>query len=136
MATGVKGKWLGSEVVTEGIRVRADPSFLPEHSDTDSNRYVFGYHIRITNQGEQWAKLLSRRWLIVDSLGQTEEVIGEGVVNTKPELAPGDTFEYSSYCPLSKPWGTMEGEFTMQRENGDLFTVRIGRFYLAYPRGE
>jgi len=60
-------------------------------------------------------------------------VVGPGVVGQQPDLLPGETFEYSSYCPLDTPWGTMEGVYTMQDEDGKQFPVRIGRFYLVSP---
>jgi ApaG protein len=128
---------LGSEVVTRGMRVTVRPKFLPEQSGTgDSWRgqmYVFAYAIRITNLGESRARLLTRHWIIVDAEGERHEVRGEGVVGHQPDLAPGESFEYSSYCPLTTSWGTMEGEYQFEDEHGQRFDVAIGRFYLVAP---
>lgn len=126
-----------SECVTEGVRVKASPQYLPSESDPDSKRFVFGYRIRITNEGEQLVKLLSRRWVIVNATGGEQIVEGDGVVGQTPELGPGETFEYSSYCPLTTAWGTMEGAYSMvrlmesRRPKGEPFEVRIPRFYLV-----
>lgn len=126
-------KPLGSVSLDHGVRVGVSPWFIDEHSDPAERRYVFGYRITITNEGDRWAKLLSRRWTIVDATGQREEVGGEGVVGQQPELSPGQSFEYASFCPLPTPWGTMEGIYTMQRDDGTRFDVNIGRFYLVAP---
>ena len=76
-------------------------------------------------------RLLSRRWVIINGDGDREDVAGRGVVGKTPSLAPGDMFEYTSFCPLDTEWGTMEGTYQMQREDGTLFDIVIGRFYLA-----
>src|SRR3954468_8565309 len=115
---------LASETTTRGIRIRVVPSFVPEQSGEseswEGRRYVFSYNIRISNEGSVRAQLLSRHWTIVDADGERHEVRGQGVVGHQPDLAPGQAFEYSSYCPLTTPWGTMEGEYTMQDEHGEL----------------
>jgi len=36
-----------------------------------------------------------------------------------------------SFCPLDTEWGTMEGTYRMQREDGTQFDAVIGRFFLA-----
>lgn len=117
--------------MTDGVRVSVTPAYLPEHSDPLDKRFVFAYRIRITNESERWVKLLSRRWVIVDSLGESQEVTGEGVIGAQPELEPGQSFEYSSYCPLTTPWGTMEGQYTMRRDDGSNFLATIARFFLV-----
>lgn len=52
--------------ITEGIRVTARPSYLPEQSDPLEPRYVFAYRIRIENVGDEAAQLLWRHWYIHD----------------------------------------------------------------------
>src|SRR5262245_46350334 len=103
-----------------GIEVHASPWYIVEQSDPERGRYVFGYRITIANRGERWAKLLSRHWIIVDADGRRHVVRGEGVVGRQPELLPGKEFAYSSFCPLTTPWGTMEGTYLMQREDDEL----------------
>ena len=71
---------------------------------------------------------------ITDARGRMIEVKGEGVVGEQPRLAPGDTYEYSSFCPLRTPWGTMEGSYTMRRDDGQEFQADIARFYLVGPQ--
>ena len=124
-------KSLGSVTLSNGVRVAVSPWYLPDQSDPQVGRYVFGYRIRISNESSRKLWLISRRWVIVDADGELREVEGEGVVGQQPELSPGETFTYTSYCPLSTAWGTMEGSYTMQGEDGSRVEVRIGRFYLA-----
>jgi len=121
----------GSETVTQGIRVTVRPFYLPDHSDPDQTRFVFGYRIHIVNDGLQPAKLLSRHWRIVDADGVGHDVEGEGVVGRQPDLEPGESFEYSSWCPLKTPWGTMEGAYRMLRPDGQSFDAAVRRFYLV-----
>lgn len=123
-----------SECVTEGIRVGATAFFLPEESSPDDNRYVFGYRIVLVNEGARQAQLLARQWIIIDAAGTRQDVQGPGVVGETPILLPGQGFKYTSYCPLSTPWGTMEGTYDMVREDGEHFAVKIGRFYLAHRK--
>lgn len=125
------GRNLGSDATTHGVRIVVEPSYVPEHSDPFDRRYVFAYRIRIVNEGERWVKLLRRRWVIVDAHGARQEVEGEGVIGAQPELEPGQSFEYSSHCSLTTPWGTMEGAYTMRFESGEEFLARVARFYLV-----
>lgn len=127
----------GSACITRGFRVDVTPEFRPDQSRPDQGRWVFGYRIRVTNTGAETAQLLSRHWIIVDADGERHEVAGDGVVGQQPHLPPGAHFEYESYCPLQTPWGTMEGEFTMQPETpegakpAEPFLIRVERFYLV-----
>ena len=41
---------VGSESVTDGIRVTVEPKYLPDESEPHERRYVFGYRIRIVNE--------------------------------------------------------------------------------------
>ncbi len=120
-----------SDTVTEGVRVQVFPGYVPEQSNPELSRFSFSYRVLITNVGEQKVKLLSRRWLIINSDGAEESVEGPGVIGYTPELEPGESFEYASHCPINTPWGTMEGAYTMLREDGTKFDAEIGRFYLV-----
>jgi len=124
---------LGSEAVTEGIRVQVEPVFLDSHSDVERGNFTFAYKIHITNEGAMAARLVGRHWRIVDADGQESVVEGPGVVGQHPHLEPGQTFEYSSFCPLKTAWGTMEGHFTFERSDGEPFRATVARFYLACP---
>ncbi|HVT79348.1 MAG TPA: Co2+/Mg2+ efflux protein ApaG [Phycisphaerae bacterium] len=120
-----------SDTVTNGIRVGATAFYLPDESTPDEKRFIFGYRIVIVNEGTVPATLRSRHWVIIDGAGKVDEVRGEGVIGQQPRLAPGDGFKYTSYCPLTTEWGTMEGEYQFEAEGGERFEVKIGRFYLT-----
>ncbi|MCG3171987.1 MAG: Protein ApaG [Myxococcota bacterium] len=122
-----------SDTVTEGIRVRVTTQFLPEQSDLRRGMRFFAYTILISNEGDRPARLISRHWIITDGWGHVEEVKGPGVVGKTPYLRPGESFEYTSGCPLPTSTGSMEGTYQMQRDDGTSFDVRIGRFLLAEP---
>jgi len=116
---------------TRGFRVEATPHYLAAQSRPDDSRFVFGYRVRIHNASTETARLVSRRWLIVDANGQSHTVEGPGVVGRQPMFAPGESFEYESFCPLPTAWGTMEGSYRMEPLNGEAFEVVIARFYLV-----
>jgi|SRR5688572_22586653 len=122
-----------SDATTQGIRVGAAAFYLPHESDPDEDRYAFGYTIVISNEGDRPAKLIDRHWLIIDADGTRNEVRGPGVVGEQPRLEPGQAFKYQSFCPLKTPWGTMEGSYRMQRDDGETFSATIARFYLRLP---
>ena len=123
-----------SDTTTQAIRVGATGFYLPEESAPAQNEYVFGYRILIVNHGDQPARLLARRWTIIDGDGVSREVKGQGVVGQTPRLEPGQAFKYTSFCPLQTTWGTMEGSYRMQYDDGSTFDVTVGRFYLAIDK--
>jgi ApaG protein len=116
------------------VAVAAKAFYVEDQSDADKNHYVFGYTIRVTNTGTVAAKLVSRHWVITDSNHRVEEVRGLGVIGQQPTLEPGQSFEYTSGCPLATPVGTMRGEFEMVGVDGHKFEARIPEFTLSVPR--
>jgi ApaG protein len=124
---------LSSECITDGIKVQVYPAYSHENSEPENNKYLFSYTITIENLSNKPVRLISRHWHIIDSEGETEQVKGTGVVGYQPKLFPGESFTYTSYCPLRTPWGTMEGNYTMIDEDGNKFKVNINRFYLISP---
>jgi ApaG protein len=127
----------GSVTITSGIRIAVTPSFLADQSDPEAGKYVFGYRVKITNESGRRVQLLRRRWVIIDAEGSQSEVEGEGVIGQQPELEPGDSFLYHSFCPLQTPWGTMEGTYTfIAAGEEDEFEAVIGRFYLVMASPE
>lgn len=132
MSTSEPGKQTGhSDVVTEGVRVQVAAQYLPERSDPEHLQYAFVYRVRIRNEGSIPVTLRSRRWVITDADGDVEIVEGPGVVGEEPRLEPGAMHQYVSGCPLPTSWGTMEGHYVMEREDGTTFQAKVGRFFLA-----
>jgi ApaG protein len=121
----------GSDTLTRGIRVRAQPFYVADQSDPDGGRWLFAYRITISNESKIPAQLLSRHWIIIDGDGDREEVKGPGVVGETPIIQPGRSYTYTSACPLETPWGTMEGTYQMRDAEGVAFDASIGRFTLA-----
>jgi len=115
---------------THAITVTVRPVYLDGQSDFMRRQMVFGYFIRIENNGRFEVQLLRRHWRIRDGLGQIREVEGEGVVGKTPVILPGKSHQYNSFCVLETFEGTMEGTFLMEREDGERFRVAIPRFDL------
>ena len=114
-----------------GIRVTVRPLYLPDNSQPLRNEYVFAYFVRIENQGRKTAQLLNRHWYIYDSIGEELEVRGEGVVGDQPLLAPGEAYEYQSFCVLKSASGFMQGSYQFIGSDDILFDVPIPRFILT-----
>ncbi len=122
-----------SEAVTRGIRVEVQARYAAEHSRPLAQTWLFLYTVRITNEGDEQVQLISRHWKITDADDRTEEVRGPGVVGEQPVLRPGESFEYTSSCPLPTPYGTMEGTYQMVTSGGERFDARIAPFFLSEP---
>jgi ApaG protein len=119
--------------LTRDIEVTVEPYYLEEQSDPDDSRYVWGYRIVISNHSAETVRLMTRYWHITDENGQVDEVSGPGVIGEQPLLNPGDTYEYSSGCPLDTPSGVMFGHYSMESEGGETFNVAIPAFSLDSP---
>lgn len=122
-----------STAITDGIEVSVQSEFRPDRSAPAQSRYLFTYTVRIVNGGSVAARLLSRHWTITDARGEREDVTGDGVVGQQPHLAPGQSFQYTSFCVLRTPLGQMRGAYTMLRDDGRTFRAEIAPFALAVP---
>lgn len=107
--------------------------YSEEHSEPSASRWFFLYTITISNESDQRVQLMSRQWWIVDATGRTEEVQGPGVVGKQPVLEPGESFEYTSGCPLATPYGSMSGSYQMVRADGTSFDAEIAIFQMLQP---
>ena len=122
-----------SETVTRGIRISVETQYDPTRSSPQQSQWFFLYTIRITNEGPITAQLMTRHWIITDATGHVEEVKGPGVVGEQPVLAQGQSFEYTSGCPLTTPFGSMRGSYQMTTVDGERFDAEIAEFILREP---
>ena len=121
-----------SRAVTNGISVSVKSAYMPERSAPTLRRFAFAYTVTIANEGAATAQLLRRRWIITDSEGDVQEVRGDGVIGEQPVLNPGEAFEYTSWCVIATPTGSMQGSYEMQAADG-LFEAEIPLFRLGMP---
>ena len=124
------------ETETRGVTVRVAPVYLPERSDPEGDLYVWAYRVEIENRGAATVQLMDRRWIITDALGRVEEVAGPGVVGEQPVLEPGDSYQYTSGCPLTTSSGVMQGAYGMVAADGERFEAAIPPFSLHLPGAE
>jgi ApaG protein len=120
-----------SEAVTNNVRVEVEAHYAPE--DSQPFQWFFHYTVRITNEGDAVVQLISRHWIITDACGHVDEVKGPGVVGEQPVLGPGESFQYTSGCPLKTSSGLMRGTYQMVTDEGDHFDVEIAPFALHEP---
>jgi ApaG protein len=119
---------------TRAIKVTVKPFYLEQHSSPADNHYVWAYQVRIENCGDETVQLRQRHWRITDGFGRLQEVRGPGVVGEQPVLAPGQSFEYTSSCPLATPSGFMVGDYEMETKGGENFLVHVPAFSLDTPQ--
>lgn len=116
------------------FRIEVRTMFDFDQSNPLQYEYLFRYTVTITNQGSVAAQLLSRKWTIKDAKGQVREVEGPGVVGQQPHIAPGQSYEYSSFCPLSTLTGEMFGHFNMINNYGQSFKIETPLFKFHVPK--
>ena len=121
------------QATTGNIKIEVEPSYVQDQSDPHQSYYFFSYKVRIRNESEGKVQLISRHWIITDGFGQIEEVVGPGVIGMQPTLQPGESFEYSSFCPLATPTGSMQGKYVMVDAKGQQLEVQIPLFILSEP---
>ncbi|MBI4126023.1 MAG: Co2+/Mg2+ efflux protein ApaG [Deltaproteobacteria bacterium] len=119
-----------STAVTRGIKVEVQSRFAPERTEPAKGAYCFVYQVRLTNESSETVQLMSRYWVITDANGRIEEVQGAGVVGEQPVLEPGESYDYSSFCPLDTTEGVMQGAYQMVTADGEQFDVVIAPFAL------
>jgi ApaG protein len=122
-----------SDALTRGIRVQVRSSYVADRSTPAEGHYFFAYRVRISNEGDETVQLLSREWIITDGDGRVETVRGPGVIGEQPVLGPGESFEYTSFCPLHTAVGAMHGTYQMVTARGERFDATIAPFSLAVP---
>jgi ApaG protein len=122
-----------SSALTRGILVTVRSQYIPERSSDRERQYAFAYTVKIANQGTVTTQLKSRHWIITDATGSMQEVRGEGVVGVQPVLAPGEEFEYTSWCLIATPNGSMRGSYQMVTSDGESFDAEIAAFGLNQP---
>ncbi len=121
------------EAITQKIRVRVTTEYVPDQSEPEEDYFFWAYKVEITNLGKETVQLKTRHWRITDANGRTEEVRGPGVVGDQPVLEPGQSYNYSSGCPLKTPQGLMVGSYQMVGDNGRTIDVAIPAFSLDSP---
>ena len=116
--------------INKDIAVEVKCRFVPEESDLANSYFFFAYTITITNNGSSPSQLIERHWTITDGFGKSTVVDGAGVVGKQPVLGPGQSFEYTSFCPLSTPTGSMQGYYDMRSSQGIMSCAQIPVFFL------
>ncbi len=119
--------------ISHRFRVTVRPQFLASQSNPADDKYVWSYTITVENLSGMTATLMTRHWIITDALGRKQEVEGDGVVGEQPTLAPGESFQYTSGCPLATASGVMMGRYGMVAEDGRRFAIDIPAFSLDSP---
>lgn len=115
------------------LTVTVETEFLAQQSKPERGQYLFSYRMKITNHGDEDARLLQRHWWITDGLDRTQEVRGVGVVGEQPLISAGGVYEYTSGVLLDTPVGTMRGHYHLQMSSGARVAVPIPEFLLSVP---
>ncbi len=117
------------EATDESIEIKVTPFYVPDRSSPMHNQYFYAYKIQLTNHRNEAVKLVHRHWKIKDGGGKHYEVQGPGVIGEQPLIASGESFEYTSFCPLHSPHGNMRGKFQFIDEFGHRFWAQVPLFF-------
>ena len=115
------------------VSVKVLPMFLDEESSPEKKQFIWAYCVVITNHKDVPVTLHHRRWNIVDDLGFSRVVSGEGVVGERPTILPKSTYSYTSGAVLRTPSGVMFGAYDMCSDKGEPFEVIVPAFSLDSP---
>lgn len=118
---------------SNGFQIEVKTEFDFENSNPLQYHYLFRYLIVITNISGPQSQLVSRMWNIKDAKGEVRIVEGPGVIDQTPFFDEGESFEYSSFCPLSTLTGEMWGYFNMVDSSGSSFKIETPRFKFKIP---
>jgi len=100
-----------SSSTAQGVSVHVTSRWVRTDESARKNVFLYTYEVTFVNESQTPVQLLARHWIITDGTGRVEHVRGPGVIGQQPVLGPGETFTYSSFCPLRTTSGTMAGEF-------------------------
>jgi len=118
---------------THDIQIEVEPAFIPEESFPEVEYYYFAYHVRILNlMEEQTIQLIHRHWKIRDGNQKEYLVDGVGVVGEQPKIRSGESYEYTSFCPLPTRTGSMRGHYDVRTEDGRVLTIQIPLIFLQH----
>ena len=119
--------------ISNYIKISANSSYIPERSQEDRSLFFFSYHIEIKNNGNEVVKLLTRHWDIIDANGNLHVVNGQGVIGRTPTIKTGNSFAYTSFCPLKTEFGSMKGFYMFSNNKGNKIKSLIPEFSLIIP---
>ena len=120
-------------LLSEDIVINARSKYINDKSSIDNSVYFFSYNVIIKNSSHEDIKLLTRHWDILDAHGNLQVINGEGVIGKTPIIKKGDSFEYSSFCPLKTEFGSMKGFYMFKNRKGDKIKSIIPEFSLIIP---
>lgn len=119
---------------TEGIQIIVRPTYVPERSRPLENFFFYAYTIQITNHRNVDCQLKRRFWAIRNSSKKEEKITGKGVVGETPIIKKGESYTYTSFCPLPGPFGNMRGHYEfIECESGENFKAEVPVFFLRPP---
>lgn len=120
------------EEISHDILVNVVPTYDEVRSEPNKSFYFYFYTVTIKNYSKNTVQLMNRHWIITDGTGHTEEIKGDGVIGETPILAPGDSYTYTSSCPLPTKTGNMRGSYGVVA-GSEMMRIKIPLFFLRTP---
>jgi len=115
---------------TRDIAVTVRPIYLDELSDLLKRQFTFGYAVSIENAGTKNVQLRRRRWVIEGHDGTRQDLEGDAELQGHPVIEPGETHVHDGSCTITSFNGTVEGNYLVQRADGEQFRVPVPSFHL------
>ena len=116
-----------------GLRVTVDDvTFMPGLDAPPERPFPFVYFITIHNDSDETVTIKGRKWVVVDTRGDTVVVEGDGVVGKFPRLLPGEHFSYNSYHTIGSD-SVAQGAFIGTTDEDRPVLTRIPKFEMKVP---
>jgi len=112
------------------IAVTVRPIYLDGPSDLLKRQFTFGYAVTIENEGSAKVQLLRRRWIVHEDDGSRQDLEGDADLPGHPVIAPGESHVHDGSCTITSFNETVEGNYLVQRADGEQFRVPVPSFHL------
>ncbi|WP_127714596.1 ApaG domain [Halobacteriovorax sp. HLS] len=112
--------------MTNDIELRVTPMFLSEFSAPEQREYAFVYKVELQNNYDDDIQLLSKQIIIRDGNKEQYTLEFEDVNDEQACIPAGEMYDYTTYCPLETPTGSLRGSMTvMSLSSNEVFEVNI-----------
>jgi ApaG protein len=118
---------------TKDIRVHVESEFAPGRSNPPQNQWFFYYTIRIINEGRQTVQSAEPALGDHRRDGRHEGSARSWRRRQAAAARAGQSFEYTSGCDLTTPFGSMRGTYQMINDRQEHFDIEIPMFTLTEP---
>lgn len=87
-----------------------------EKDFVNAGKFVYGYYLCIENNSSEKIQLIGKHWNITDTKGNSFCDDSFGFKGEIPILEPGESYEFTSFAPLTTPNAVFYGSCKVVKE--------------------